>query len=279
MVELAIKKWGAPIYVRHEIVHNKFVVDKLRAGAVTLNSAGRNAVDDIDKVGGNFAEQSSQLATGADKAAQLLSLVTEVMARQADSLTMTTEQARVDLDTISDSFNERSNELEALNKRSSERLSEAGGGLQEMAGQLATVSEEAANRIERATNRLDVTREEVAGAAVAAEEHMTSVAGNLEENVVSATSASSRAASSLEGIAKSLKLHIGELEGSLDQARVRFDDVGDHRIALFVATFRAADAQVFDEVDPPGFDLGPVGKSHLKPRHPFRYSESGSQAE
>jgi 4-hydroxy-3-methylbut-2-enyl diphosphate reductase len=30
MVELAIKKWGAPIYVRHEIVHNKFVVDKLR---------------------------------------------------------------------------------------------------------------------------------------------------------------------------------------------------------------------------------------------------------
>tara|TARA_Y100000746_G_scaffold222184_1_gene222356 strand:- start:1453 stop:2403 length:951 start_codon:yes stop_codon:yes gene_type:complete len=35
MVELAIKKWGAPIYVRHEIVHNKFVVDKLRAkGAI-----------------------------------------------------------------------------------------------------------------------------------------------------------------------------------------------------------------------------------------------------
>ena len=30
MVELAIKKWGAPIYVRHEIVHNKFVVDELK---------------------------------------------------------------------------------------------------------------------------------------------------------------------------------------------------------------------------------------------------------
>jgi len=35
IVELALKKWGAPVYVRHEIVHNKFVVDDLRAkGAV-----------------------------------------------------------------------------------------------------------------------------------------------------------------------------------------------------------------------------------------------------
>ena len=35
IVELAIEKWGAPVYVRHEIVHNKYVVDSLRAlGAV-----------------------------------------------------------------------------------------------------------------------------------------------------------------------------------------------------------------------------------------------------
>ena len=35
IVELALQKWGAPVYVRHEIVHNKFVVDGLRAkGAV-----------------------------------------------------------------------------------------------------------------------------------------------------------------------------------------------------------------------------------------------------
>ena len=35
IVELAIEKHGAPVYVRHEIVHNKFVVDTLRAqGAV-----------------------------------------------------------------------------------------------------------------------------------------------------------------------------------------------------------------------------------------------------
>jgi 4-hydroxy-3-methylbut-2-en-1-yl diphosphate reductase len=30
IVELAIGKFGAPVYVRHEIVHNKFVVDRLR---------------------------------------------------------------------------------------------------------------------------------------------------------------------------------------------------------------------------------------------------------
>lgn len=30
IVEMAIKKWGAPVYVRHEIVHNKYVVDSLR---------------------------------------------------------------------------------------------------------------------------------------------------------------------------------------------------------------------------------------------------------
>jgi 4-hydroxy-3-methylbut-2-enyl diphosphate reductase len=30
IVEMALQKWGAPVYVRHEIVHNKFVVDALR---------------------------------------------------------------------------------------------------------------------------------------------------------------------------------------------------------------------------------------------------------
>jgi len=35
IVEMAIEKWGAPVYVRHEIVHNKYVVDRLREqGAV-----------------------------------------------------------------------------------------------------------------------------------------------------------------------------------------------------------------------------------------------------
>ncbi|MBV7255254.1 4-hydroxy-3-methylbut-2-enyl diphosphate reductase [Pacificimonas sp. WHA3] len=35
IVETALRKYGAPVYVRHEIVHNRFVVDSLRAqGAV-----------------------------------------------------------------------------------------------------------------------------------------------------------------------------------------------------------------------------------------------------
>lgn len=35
IVEMAIDRWGAPVYVRHEIVHNKFVVDRLiEKGAV-----------------------------------------------------------------------------------------------------------------------------------------------------------------------------------------------------------------------------------------------------
>ena len=43
IVELALQRFGAPVYVRHEIVHNRFVVDRLRAlGAVF--------VDDLDEV-------------------------------------------------------------------------------------------------------------------------------------------------------------------------------------------------------------------------------------
>ncbi len=35
IVEMALQKWGAPVYVRHEIVHNRYVVDGLRdKGAV-----------------------------------------------------------------------------------------------------------------------------------------------------------------------------------------------------------------------------------------------------
>ena len=31
IVEMALEKWGAPVFVRHEIVHNKYVVDELRS--------------------------------------------------------------------------------------------------------------------------------------------------------------------------------------------------------------------------------------------------------
>ncbi|AML51246.1 4-hydroxy-3-methylbut-2-enyl diphosphate reductase [Falsihalocynthiibacter arcticus] len=39
IVEMALEKWGAPVYMRHEIVHNKYVVDELRAkGAVFVET-------------------------------------------------------------------------------------------------------------------------------------------------------------------------------------------------------------------------------------------------
>lgn len=38
IVEQAIEKWGAPVYVRHEIVHNKHVVDRLKSlGAIFVD--------------------------------------------------------------------------------------------------------------------------------------------------------------------------------------------------------------------------------------------------
>jgi 4-hydroxy-3-methylbut-2-enyl diphosphate reductase len=41
IVERAIELYGAPIYVRHEVVHNRFVVDNLRAkGAVFIEDLG-----------------------------------------------------------------------------------------------------------------------------------------------------------------------------------------------------------------------------------------------
>jgi 4-hydroxy-3-methylbut-2-enyl diphosphate reductase len=43
IVELALERYGAPVYVRHEIVHNKFVVDGLKA-------KGAIFVADLDQV-------------------------------------------------------------------------------------------------------------------------------------------------------------------------------------------------------------------------------------
>ncbi len=46
IVEMALEKWGAPVYVRHEIVHNKFVVDDLRAkGAVFVEELDECPID------------------------------------------------------------------------------------------------------------------------------------------------------------------------------------------------------------------------------------------
>jgi len=43
IVERALERYGAPVYVRHEIVHNKFVVDGLRAKGAVF-------VDELDQV-------------------------------------------------------------------------------------------------------------------------------------------------------------------------------------------------------------------------------------
>ena len=43
IVELALERFGAPVYVRHEIVHNRFVVDRLR-------ELGAVFIDELDEV-------------------------------------------------------------------------------------------------------------------------------------------------------------------------------------------------------------------------------------
>ena len=43
IVELALERFGAPVYVRHEIVHNRFVVERLR-------DLGAIFVDELDEV-------------------------------------------------------------------------------------------------------------------------------------------------------------------------------------------------------------------------------------
>ena len=43
IVESALEKFGAPIYVRHEVVHNRYVVNKLK-------EAGAVFVEELDEV-------------------------------------------------------------------------------------------------------------------------------------------------------------------------------------------------------------------------------------
>lgn len=46
IVERALEKYGAPVYVRHEIVHNKFVVDSLKAKGAVF-------VEELDEIPGD----------------------------------------------------------------------------------------------------------------------------------------------------------------------------------------------------------------------------------
>lgn len=64
IVERAIEKFGAPVYVRHEIVHNRHVVESLRA-------KGAHFVDEIDEVpaGGITIFSAHGVAQTVEKAA------------------------------------------------------------------------------------------------------------------------------------------------------------------------------------------------------------------
>ena len=50
IVEMSLAKYGAPVYVRHEIVHNKYVVDNLKAkGAVFVEELDEIPANHIDR--------------------------------------------------------------------------------------------------------------------------------------------------------------------------------------------------------------------------------------
>jgi 4-hydroxy-3-methylbut-2-en-1-yl diphosphate reductase len=65
IVERALEQFGAPIYVRHEIVHNKYVVENLRAKGAVF-------VEELDEVppGGTviFSAHGVSKAVQADAA-------------------------------------------------------------------------------------------------------------------------------------------------------------------------------------------------------------------
>jgi len=71
IVERALEKYGAPVYVRHEIVHNRHVVDSLRA-------KGARFVDELDEVpaGGVTIFSAHGVSQKVEREAKLRSLPT-----------------------------------------------------------------------------------------------------------------------------------------------------------------------------------------------------------
>ena len=60
IVELALKKYGPPVYVRHEIVHNKRVVENLKAkGAIFVEE-----VDEVPERGAHGLQRAWRVAEG-----------------------------------------------------------------------------------------------------------------------------------------------------------------------------------------------------------------------
>ena len=69
IVERALEKYGAPVYVRHEIVHNKYVVDSLRAKGAVF-------VEELDEIpsGGITVFSAHGVSQKVEDAAALRSL-------------------------------------------------------------------------------------------------------------------------------------------------------------------------------------------------------------
>ena len=71
-VERALTIYGAPVYVRHEIVHNRYVVDSLQdQGRDFRRGTGRNPRQ-YQRAGGVFGPRGSQIGAGGRAGAQFL---------------------------------------------------------------------------------------------------------------------------------------------------------------------------------------------------------------
>jgi 4-hydroxy-3-methylbut-2-enyl diphosphate reductase len=70
IVELALAKYGAPVYVRHEIVHNRFVVESLKAkGAIFVEE-----LDEIPDTGAPIVFSAHGVPKAVPEAAQARNL-------------------------------------------------------------------------------------------------------------------------------------------------------------------------------------------------------------
>jgi len=70
IVELALAKYGAPVYVRHEIVHNRFVVESLKAkGAIFVEE-----LDEIPDTGAPIVFSAHGVPKAVPEAARLRNL-------------------------------------------------------------------------------------------------------------------------------------------------------------------------------------------------------------
>ena len=61
IVEMALEKWGKPVYVRHEIVHNKYVVDELKLKGAIFIKEVEEAPNDRPII--FFCARSAQIRT------------------------------------------------------------------------------------------------------------------------------------------------------------------------------------------------------------------------